>query len=302
MIPIKLLGEAALAHQAYRLAVAESGHVAAVARQGEGTLLAPGDITGRALRLPEDWSDIALSAAGGLLAVATRRRMVVIATGTSRRIYSLNDSVESVCFHDGVLWSAARWDEDSIAVEVREPDTWKVLAREELTDPFGDSFFYILPHPRRGRVAIWAAAGQDGQCLFWAHRDGARISIDRFPGLDNTTWPSFTASGDRFLAIAGSCELRLYDFPSGPLRATMPWPGYDHMRNQMGDFVFFVDDGRALVTSLDERLYLVNVEKMELAGEVSVPADLRYFAPLPGGEFLSVHNHGKLQRILRWSV
>ena len=112
-----------------------------------------------------------------------------MAAGTPRRIHSLDDSVESVCFQDGVLWSAARWDENSIAVEVREAETWKVLAREELTDPFGDSFFHIVPHPGRGRVAIWAAAGQDGQCLFWAHREGAKISIDRFPGLDETTWP-----------------------------------------------------------------------------------------------------------------
>ncbi len=80
----------------------------------------------------------------------------------------------------------------------------------------------------------------------------------------------------------------------------MPWPGYDQMDNQMGDCVFFVDDARALVT--DERLYLVDVGKMEVAGEVGVPADLRYFAPLPGGGFLSVHNHGKRHTILTWSV
>ena len=31
--------------------------------------------------------------------------------------------------------------------------------------------------------------------------------------------------------------------------------------------------GRALVTSLDDRLYLVDVGKMELDGEVGVPGD-----------------------------
>ncbi len=125
MIPITLLGEAALGHQAHHVAVADSGHIAAVTLQGEGTLLVPGDMTGRAFRLPANASDIALSADGGLLAVATRGRMVVMAAGRPRRIHSLDDSVESVCFQDGVLWSAARWDENSIAVEVREAETWK---------------------------------------------------------------------------------------------------------------------------------------------------------------------------------
>ena len=302
MIPITLLGEVALTHQAHRVAVAESGHIAAVTLQGEGTLLAAGHGAGRGFRLPPNVSDIALSADGGLLAVAARGGLVVLSAAKFQRVLAHDDWFASVCFHDGVLWSVIKGDEDGVTVEVRSPDAWTVLARGELTDPFGDSFFHIRPHPGRGRVAIWAAGGQDGQCLFWAHRDGAKISIERFPGLDETTWPSFNSSGGRFLVIAGSRELRLYDFPSGPLWATMPWPGYDQMDNQMGDYVSFVDDGRALVTSLDERLYLVDVGKMEVAGEVSVPAALRYFAPLPGGRFVSVHMHGKRDKILTWSV
>jgi hypothetical protein len=56
------------------------------------------------------------------------------------------------------------------------------------------------------------------------------------------------------------------------------------------------------VSSLAERLYLVDVGKMKLGDEIGLPANLRSFAPLPDGRFLSIHNHGKRDSILTWLV
>jgi len=221
----------------------------------------------------------------------------------------LDESIESCHFGAaGELWSASRWDEDSIALEVREPGSWKVVARTEVADPFGDSSFKILAHPVPEYVVVWAAAGQDGQCIFWASRSGPDITVTRFPGLDATTIPSFNRPGDEFLVVADGNELRHYRFPNGPVLTTMPWP-FDDMDNQIGDLVVFVDSRRALLPSTADRLYLVDLSRMSLADEISITgheprpisevypklrepglcSDLAYITLLPSGRILSVH-------------
>jgi hypothetical protein len=136
-------------------------------------------------------------------------------------------------------------------------------------DPFGDSFLKILPHPDREHVAIWGAAGQDGQCLFWARRDGSQIIVDHFGNRDTTTMPSFNRSGDRFLVVADDNELRQYGFPQGPLLGKMQWP-IDDMDNQIGDMVLFVNFAGALLPSTADRLYLVDLTKMAVADEIGI--------------------------------
>jgi hypothetical protein len=182
------------------------------------------------------------------------------------------------------------------------------VAQTELADPFGDSSFTVLTHPDREHVVIWAAAGQDGQCLFWARRDGSEIKVDPFSDLDATTPPSFNRSGDRFLAVCDANELRQYGFPQGPLLGKMRWP-FDDMGNQIGDVVLFVDPTRALLPSTADRLYLVDLTKMAIADEISIRghepkrtsevypslgddglcSDLANLALLPAGQILSVH-------------
>jgi hypothetical protein len=309
MITIMPLTEVTLGHRAYLVAVAESGHVAAVSREGAGTLLAPDHITCTPFRLTAEVSDVALSAIGSLVAVIARGRLTLISTDTLRPVHRSDESFESSCFSPaGALWSVAWWDEDSVAVEIREPETWKVVARTELHDPFGDSRFKILPHPDGKHVALWAY-GHDGQSLFWAHRHGSEIAVNRVDGMEATAQPSFTQSGDRLLAICDSNELRHYGFPMGPLYGKMRWP-FDDTDNQIGDIVSFVDSSRALLSSTAERLYLVDLRKMSIAGEVGLRghepkpvaevypsrrkdsglcSDLWYFTALPTGGFLSVH-------------
>jgi hypothetical protein len=323
MIPIAPLTEVSLSHRAYHIAVGESGHVAAVSREGAGSILTPDHTLCTAFHPPADASDLTISANGALLAVAARGNVALISTSTLRQIHRLDDSIESCHFcATGELWSAARWDEDSIALEIREPETWQVVARTELTDPFGDSCFKILPHPDREHVAIWAA-GQDGQCLFWARRYGSEITVDRFSDLDRTTMPSFNRSGDRFLAVSDFDELRQYGFPQGPLLGTMRWP-FDDMDNQIGDMVLFVDSTRALLPSTADRLYLVDLPKMAIADEISIHghepkstskiypglrepsglcSDLAYLAQLPTGQILSVHtDEERSDSILTWRL
>jgi hypothetical protein len=241
-----------------------------------------------------------------LIAVAARGWVEVIATAGFRVVHRSEDAFKSCCFGaDGVLWTALTWDDDTFVLEIREPEAWKVVARTEVRDPFGGSYLRIQPHPDGRHVAVWAAVGQNGQSLFSARQDGSKIIVDHFPDLVRMPPPSFL--GSEFLVICDDRELRRYEFPLGPLRGTMRWP-FDAMGDQIGDFVSFVDSGRALVGSMmADRLYLIDLEQMAIVDEVCVrghESNLRYFTSLPAGGFLSVHDRAKdgCRSVLTWQV
>jgi hypothetical protein len=153
------------------------------------------------------------------------------------------------------------------------------------------------------------AARRDHQCLFWASLGSDGIHVIRFPELNETTWPSFSPGGDEFLVISDG-ELRRYGYPHGPLHARMR--GLRESKDDnLGDFVYYADAGHALIASLNYRLFLVDVENIQVQDEVVIlghqphpAAELHPFLkndrglasdtvcmlPLPGAKFLSVHS------------
>jgi hypothetical protein len=303
VIVIEPLTKVTLGHRARLVAAAESGHVAAISWDGLGTLLAPDHLTSTPFQLPAEADGLTISASGSLISVVARGWIELLSTATFRTIHRSEDAFEGCCFgSSGVLWSALTWDDDWFVLEIRDPETWQVVARTQVKDPFGDSHYMILPHPDGEHVAIWVAAGQNGQSLFWARRDGSNIIVDRFPGLDRMPPPSFR--GSEFLVICDDNELRNYEFPLGPIRGKMQWP-FDDMDNQIGDLVSFVDSRRALVSSMGEQLYLVDLHKMAIVDEVCIRGHETtpgYFTPLPTGGFLSVHNGANCASILTWQT
>ena len=310
MITVSPLTEVTLSHRAYHVAAAESGHVVAISRNGEGSLISPDHSTHTPFRCPFEPSDVTISPSGSLLAIPGRGGLHVLSTSNFRTVHHVDDSFESACFSgNGNLWTSVCLEDGAVALETRNAKSLEVLARTELTDPLGDSHFKLLPHPDKEYVAIWVAAGQDGQCLFWAHRHGHAIVVDRFPGIDATAPPSFSPFGYRFLVVCDAAELRHYSFPRGPLVAAMPWP-FDDQGNQIGAIVSFVDQSHALLESNEGRLFLIDLRAMVIQDEVGIPghepktvaevypslqgrsglcSDLASFLPLPKGGFLSIH-------------
>ena len=310
MLSISPIAEIKLDHRAYHVAAASSGHVVAISRRGAGSVLGPGNGPQVSFRPPAEADDLSVSPDGNLVSVAACGKVVLISTSSLRAVHSFGESIGSCQFSStGELWTIVKGDGERVVLEIREPVAWRVAARAELADPFGSSFFKILPHPDGVHLAIWAAGGQDGQCLFWARRDGSAVAVDRFHGLESTTPPSFTHSGDRFLAICDGDELRQYGFPQGPLLGTMRWP-LDDMDNQIDELVLCVDSCRALLPSTSDRLYVVDLNGMTITDEIGLRgheprgmaeiypglrgksalcSDLAYLAALPPGNILSVH-------------
>jgi hypothetical protein len=329
MLTITPLTEVVLTHRAYHVGVAESGHAAALSRKGAGSLISPGGNSVTPFKLAFDPQHVSLSVNGGLLAVTGGNGISIISTSTLKPIHRLNDSFESSGFGPtGLLWTCARLYSETVTLEIWDPQTWTKVARTKITDPYGDAHFHLLSHPNDNCMVIWVAAGQDGQSLFWARHDDHTIVVDRFPELDYTTWPSFSPTGKEFLVISGG-ELHRYKYPRGPMDARMQWPSEDE-EDQMGDFVSYVDADYALLQSLNERLYLVDLETMTIEDEIRLhgheprpvselypnirgdrrlSSDLSFFLRFPNDQFLSVHSEfssahpdDRLDHILTWRI
>lgn len=329
MMTLDPISEAALGHTTCHIDVARSGHIVAIARKGPSSLLAPDHTTITSFRILHDPTDVAISPDGNLLAITGRDGLLISAPQAVKDLHGAEGSFESCYFSpDGALWCAERLDSDKIGLQIRDTATSQPIARAEFDDPFGDSQCRFYPHPIGNHVAIWVAAGQDGQCLFWAHREGPEIIVDRFKDLDETTPPSFSPDGKQFLVI-GNQELRHYVFPHGPLIASMEWPD-ETGDDAIGDIVSFVDSNRALLTSNENRLFLIDLSEMaiideiairgheprpigevypRLSGQTGLCGDLSFFMRMPDGDFLSVHrefpsvgtDHGH-DRLLTWRV
>jgi hypothetical protein len=305
------LTEVVLTHRAYHVAVAESGHVVAVSQNGAGSLISPDRDTTTPFKVSFDPRNVAIAANGSLLAVTGENGLTIISTSTLKPSHRLDESFESSHFSsNGLLWCCARLDSQTVALEIMDPQTWRAVARTKITDPFSDSYFQLLPHPDPECVVAWAAGGQDGQSLFWARRNDRTIVIDRFPELDDTTWPSFGPTGKEFLVISGhDAEVRRYSYPRGPISARMQWP-FEAEGDQIGDFVAFVDANHALLTSSNGRLFIADLVRMViedeirihgheakpleelypgLRGERGLGSDLSFFSRLPREQFLSIH-------------
>jgi hypothetical protein len=319
------LAAATLSHRAYHLAVGESGHVAALSRNGVASFISPGHLGVRSFQVPFAPKGVALSVDGGAMAVTGENEIAILATATLKQVHGLNDSFQSCHFSSsGMFWTCARVDGASVVLDVWDPTTWMRVARTEVTDPFGDSHFALWPHPDGRSVVTWAAAGQDGQALFWARREGKAIVAERFPGLVSTSWPSFSPTREEFLVIS-DYQLQRHRYPRGPQSGRMEWPVDG---DEIGDVVSYVDADRALVHSNNGRLYLVDLQTMTIAEEVRLQGhepmptsemwptsaedhqlctDMSVFFPLPNNEFVSVHHEPvhpeeSHDRILTWRI
>jgi len=319
MISVSPITVTELDHRALFVAVADSGHVAALSKEGIGSLIAEDHLTMSRFELGFEVLGTTISPDGKRLTLLERTTMSLVALPDLVEEVCVDDIVESCMFSSSGawLWSASHDDSDTAVLEVRDRKTGDIIVRTEVPDPFGSSSLMLFRHPREDCVALWVAAGQDGQCLYWGNYDGSKLTAQRFPDLTDITPPSFDRSGRRFLVVSDD-SVRLYEYPAGPELGRMVWP----LENDPpAETVTFVGDEHAVVHSGNGRLFLISLRQMEVVEEIIIRgheprpvheiypnlprdhdlcSDLSTFLPLPSGEFLSIHRELPSASISDW--
>jgi hypothetical protein len=319
VISVDPLTKVALGHRALHLGVADAGHIVALSKEGVGSLLGPDHLSVTTFDVASHSKGVAISPAGDLLAVLENDALALIRLPEFIDLHRIDQTIESCRFSPSgrSLWCAVRVSGEMAALEIRETKNWQVVARVEVPDPFEDSGLMLFHYPNEDRVVLWVAAGQDGQCLYWGHYNGSKLTVEPFPDLTDTTPPGFDCSGERFLVVSGD-SVRLYQYPAGPELGRMIWPFDD---DPPGETVAFVGAEHALIHSGDGNLFLIDLRQMLIADEIRVRgheprpvdelypnlrgegglcSDLSTFVPLPAGGFLSVHCQPPLKSITDW--
>ena len=170
---------------------------------------------------------------------------------------------------DGLhLWYAFTQLDGAVEIQWIDCNDWLVLHRLIIEDPYGESHISFHPTGASGRVALWLAAGQDGQQVYWLTMSDEGIVCEVEPLLEDTTPPVFSPSSDGFLAIEGETVVNKYQYPNVQLLGSYEYIGNDE--EGLGELLCYIDDKRAIVISGEGRLFFIDLTTMSLSEEVFV--------------------------------
>ena len=135
-----------------------------------------------------------------------------------------------------------------------------------MPDPFGGSSGSFFPTPDRNTVALWIAAGQDGQIINWLNKLDGVSSVEESQ-LIETTPPEFSVSGKEFLVVA-PFSIRRYGFPD--VIEAGRCSGTSLEDDGFSSSLAWIDDQSALVATHECRLFRIELQSMTLADEVKI--------------------------------
>lgn len=267
MISIEPAFDVQLEHGAYFLAVAGSGHIAAIDANGQGSLLDPSTAACSRFQLCDQSMGLALSTQGELIAACNEKELRVI-RATGEQVGRASGSTQGVAFSrgDSLLWSGLVASTTSVRVVVRDVPTFRVVSEVEVPDPFGHSVWMLLNRPADDSVVLCGVWPHGGRVLFHLSLDGAVVRVAQVPGFDGLMPPAFDATGGRFLD-AGNDRVRQREFPGGAVLGEMRWrPDTDWV----GDFTCYATPDHAVMASGQGRLHLLRLRDMQLIDELVV--------------------------------
>jgi hypothetical protein len=182
----------------------------------------------------------------------------------------LRPGFNGCCFDQAgdCLWCVARLSPETVEVQLRETERWAVLGSVAIEDPFEESHCSFHATSRPDVAALWLAAGQNGQRVFWVTKDLDSVSFEAEPFLEDTTPPVFSPNGDEFLVIEGLWSVCKYRFPTDRKLGTCrsKWGEEDYF----GSCLCYLDDATALVQTHHGRLFRIDLRKMKIQKEVVV--------------------------------
>jgi hypothetical protein len=285
MATISLFKTVQLTHEARTTACATSGAVVALSSEGAGSLISADFHTVKTFTVSGQPQAAALSPAGSELAIVASDGIRLFSTATFEMFHRLNNAFLSCLYgRENLLWTCARFTPQTVVLKAWELGSRTQIAQVKVADPYGNSEFSLFPGRDENSVVLWAAAGQDGQCLFWATLTGSAIKVSRFKALDETCPPSFSPNGEEFL-VTSEGALHCYAYPQGPLKGSLTEVGDDE-DDPIGYSVSYIDVAQAVLTTMAGRLLLVDATRMTVIEEVALRDagggyDLDLLFPLP---------------------
>jgi hypothetical protein len=186
------------------------------------------------------------------------------------------------CFFDEdgkFLWVVGPISHDEIELQLIDASDWSILQKVGVEDQFGSSSCSLHSTSRSGLIALWIAAGQDGQQVYWLKRQGRTISCEPEDKLANTTPPVFSPDGSALLALNQNNALCKYEFPAMKQFCT-PLESEDE-NNPFAESMCFVDHRHALASTGEGRIFLLDTDQMRIVEEV----ELQGHEPRPIGEY-----------------
>ena len=166
------------------------------------------------------------------------------------------------------LWCVANLTEDQVEVQLRETDSWSVVSRVLVDDPFGDgSSAMLLPTMEPGTLSLSLTEAGSGTYVYWVTRHGVHIRCSPEPCCYCDSPPVFSPSGGEFLVIEFKGVQR-FRYPVVQLVGVCesPFGGDD----PSPDWLCYLDDRRALVGSIDGRIALLDTPTMRVVNELTI--------------------------------
>ncbi|MEG4962295.1 MULTISPECIES: hypothetical protein [unclassified Microcoleus] len=237
-------------------------------------------------QLPDETSCLAISPKGDLLAaIMANGNHLAIVTAENQLVFEeqlANPPVEVSHLHnkngfqdcwfdaDGVrFWCMKLIEMKQVEIQIRDTSSWQIQRQILLKDPLGaGSSFSFNPHPENQILALYAAAGQHGQQIYWLYDDGMTIHVVKGPCLDETGPPEFHPAGGEFLVINNyDRQISRFSFPDCNLLGICewPWPG---LSDGFGSYMCYLSDDRILVNTDEGLMYLIDINKMEISDEL----------------------------------
>ncbi|HAZ46653.1 MAG TPA: hypothetical protein DDW76_13850 [Cyanobacteria bacterium UBA11369] len=186
--------------------------------------------------------------------------------------YLYNDNGFQDCWFDADglrFWCMRLIKPNHVEIQIRDTNSWQIQRKLVLKDPIGGgSSFMFFPHPENQILALWAASGQHGSQIYWLYDDGMRIHAVEIPCPDDACPPEFHPAGGEFL-VKNNYEQQIsrFSFPDCNLIGICEWPWPD-ADDGFGYYMCYLSDDRALINTDEGRMYIIDLDKMEIADEL----------------------------------
>lgn len=177
------------------------------------------------------------------------------------------------------LWAVGPISDDEITLHLVDASDWSTVQTATIDDPFGESDCSLHGTANSSRIALWIAAGQDGQQVVWAMRRDSTFSCELADQLVNTTPPVFSPDGSSFVVLNDDSTICKYEFPA--MKRIGPPLESEDEDNPFAESMCFLDQRHILASTGEGRVFVLDTEQMRIVEEVEIEGH----EPRPIGEY-----------------